>query len=161
MRAGPKAMRHMHCLCTNDTGTRKLPVSTIGEAKRPLCFREDGKECPLSHFSQKQAWMNQHVYARWWNTVARPGVCERQRGDTCALVMANSSTHDVAVEVNEVEALFLHLNVTAAHQPMDAGVVLRPLTRLGRARLSLPQKGRAKSPSLDPPFLGDDWRIMR
>eukprot|EP00170_Pyropia_yezoensis_P002565 contig_10773_g2569 len=53
---GTKAMRHMDrvtlVLCTNATGTHKLPVSMIGEAERPMCFRGVGNECPLPYFNQ-------------------------------------------------------------------------------------------------------------
>lgn len=81
---GTKAMRHMDrvtlVLCTNATGTHKIPVSMIGEAERPMCFRGAENESPLPYFNKKKAWMDQHVYARWWSTVFLPAVRERHRG---------------------------------------------------------------------------------
>jgi len=62
---GSKAMRSTDIvtlvLCTNATGTNKLPVAMIGSVARPLCFRGEGNECPLPYFDQKMAWMNKHV----------------------------------------------------------------------------------------------------
>lgn len=114
---GTKAMRHIDCvtlvLCTNATGTHKLPVSMIGEAERPTCFRGASNECPLPYFNQKKAWMDRPVYARWWNTVFLRAVRERHRGTKRALMMDNSSTHDVSLRADDVEILFLPPNVTA------------------------------------------------
>jgi len=70
---GTKAMRSMDrvtlVLCTNATGSHKLPVAMVGTANNPLCFRGEGNECPLPYFSQKKSWMDKYAYARWWQTV--------------------------------------------------------------------------------------------
>ena len=124
---GSKAMRNIDrvtlLLCTNATGTHKLPVTMIGSAARPLCFRGEGNECPLPYFDQKKAWMDKHVYEGWWNNVFLPAVRHRHRGAKCALIMDNSSTHDVALSSEDVEIFFLPPNLTAVYQPMDAGVI--------------------------------------
>jgi len=124
---GSKPMRSMDrvtlVLCTNATGTYKLPVTMIGSAGRPLCFRGEGNECPLPYFDQKKAWMDKHVYERWWKNVFLPAVRQRHRGAKCALIMDNSSTHDVALSSEDVEIFFLPPNTTAVYQPMDAGVI--------------------------------------
>jgi len=56
---GTRAMRHMDrvtlVLCSNATGTHKLPVAMIGEPVSPLCFRGEGNECPLPYSNQKKA----------------------------------------------------------------------------------------------------------
>jgi len=81
---GTKALRHMDritlALCTNATGTYKLPVEMIGEPVRPLRFRGVSNECPLPYFNQKKAWMDKDVYAKWWNTVFLPALRERHGG---------------------------------------------------------------------------------
>jgi len=104
---GTRAMRHMDrvtlVLCTNATGTHKLPVEMIGEPVNPLCFRGEGNECPLPYFNQKKAWMDKYVYARWWNTVFLLAVRDRHGGAKCALIMDNSSTHDTALSADDVE----------------------------------------------------------
>jgi len=52
---GTKAMRHMDrvtlVLCTNATGTHKLPVAIVGKPVRPLCFSMDGNERGLPYFN--------------------------------------------------------------------------------------------------------------
>ena len=56
---GTKAMRNMErvtlVLCTNATGTQKLPVAIIGQAENPMCFCAEGNACPLPFFNQKRA----------------------------------------------------------------------------------------------------------
>jgi len=88
---GTKAMRHMDritlALCTNAMGAHKLPVATIGDPIRPLCFRGVCNECPLPYFNQKKAWMDKHVYAKWWNTVSLPAVRELHGGAKCAVII--------------------------------------------------------------------------
>jgi len=124
---GTKAMRNIKrvtlVLCTNATCTHKLPVAMIGPAENPMCFRGEGNACPLPYFNQKRAWMDKHVYERWWNTVVLPAVHQRHRGAKCALIMENASTHDVNLSAEDVEILFLPPNSTAVYQPMDAGVI--------------------------------------
>jgi len=124
---GTKAMRNMErftlVLCTNATGTHKLPVAMIGQAENPMCFRGEGNACPLPYFNQKRAWMDKHVSERWWNTVFLPAVHQRHRGAKCSLIMDNASINDDNLSAEDVEILFLPPNSTAVCQPMDAGVV--------------------------------------
>jgi len=103
---GTKAMRKMEqatlVLCTNATGNHKLPVAMIGQAESPVCFRGEGNACPLPSFNQKRAWMDKHVYERWWITVLLPAVHQRHRGAKSALIMDNASAHDVNVSAEDL-----------------------------------------------------------
>jgi len=52
-------------LACNAPGTRKVSVSLIGKAARPLCFRPDGCDSPLPYFSQKNIRMDATVFKLW------------------------------------------------------------------------------------------------
>jgi len=138
---GTKAMRSMDrvtlVLCTNATGSHKLPVAMVGTANKPLCFRGEGNASPLPYFAQKKAWMDKYVYAQWWQTVFLPAVREGHGGTKCALIMDNSSTHDVELSAEDVEILFLPPNTTAVYQPMDAGVIVSLKRRYKRRLLAI------------------------
>jgi len=153
-------------LCTNATGTHKLPVAMIGQAENTMCFRGEGNPCPLPFFNQKRAWMDKHVYERWWNTEFLPAVHQRHTGAKSALIMDNASTHDVNLSAEDVEILFLPPNSTAVYQSMDAGVIAW-LKRRYKGRLleilvrslpvplvsppSFPKPNPPRTPSPEPP----------
>ena len=45
-------------LCSNASGTIKLPVHLIGKAQRPRCFRNmDIKLLPVKYTNRRNAWM--------------------------------------------------------------------------------------------------------
>jgi len=138
---GTKAMSSMDrvtlVLCTSATGSHKLPVAMVGTANKPLCFRGEGNASLLPYFAQKKAWMDKYVYAQWWKTVFLPAVRERHGGTKCALIMDNSSTHDVELSAEDVEILFLPPNTTAVYQPMDAGVIVSLKRRYTRRLLAI------------------------
>jgi len=138
---GTKAMWHMDrvtlVLCTNATGTHKVPVAMIGEAAKPLCFRGDENSCPLPYLDQRRAWIDKLVYARWRNTVFLPAVRERHRGAKCGLIMKNSSTHDVELMAYDVDTFYLPPNTTAVYQPMDAGMIAALERRYKRRLLAI------------------------
>lgn len=142
---GTKTMRQKErvtlVLCTNATGAHKLPVSMIGTAAVPLCFRGQGNACPLPYFKQKNAWMDHHVYTRWFNTVFLPGVRERHGGASVALILNISATHDVELSAPNVTLIFLPPITTAVYQPMDAGVIAALKRRYKRRLLAIVVRG--------------------
>jgi len=138
---GTKTMRAKErvtlVLCTNATGSHKLPIAMIGTAALPMCFRGPGNACPLPYFSQKCAWMDTRVYKMWFTTVFLPAVRDRHPGGNSALIMDNSATHDVHLAAPDVTVLFLPPNTTAVYQPMDAGVIAAIKRRYKRRLLAL------------------------
>jgi len=169
---GTKAMRNMErvtlVLCTNATGTHKLPVAMIGQAENPMCFRGEGNACSLPYFNQKREWMDKHVYERWWNTVFLSAVHQRHKGAKSSQIMDNASTHDVNLSAEDVEVNFRPPSSTALDQPMDAGVIASLMRRYKRRLLAIlvrslcvplvspppcPQPNPLRTPSPEPPPL--------
>jgi len=96
--------------------------------------------------------MDKHVYDRLWNDVFLSAIGQRHRGAKCALLMDNSSTHDVALSSEVVEIFFLPDNTTAVYRSKDAGVIVSLKRRYKRRLLvilvrSLPVRLTSPSPT--------------
>lgn len=79
-------------LCCNATGSHKLPITMMGKAANPLCFRGVDNECPLPYLSQRSAWTDSHVFKRWFFEVFVPGL-RAQTASHVFLVLGNLSCH--------------------------------------------------------------------
>ena len=72
-------------VCTNATGKLKVPISIIGTAQNPRCFRK-GRPA-VQYFSQKNAWSDSVTFRKWFycvfalysrKNVAERGACDGQ-----------------------------------------------------------------------------------
>lgn len=74
-------------LCTNETGSEKLPISCIGKYERPACFQVAAQK-QLPYLYQKQALSDAGTFQRWWRTVFLPHVRQRVgEGGKCLLLV--------------------------------------------------------------------------
>ena len=109
-------------VCTNASGTLKLPMAVIGYAQKPRCFKL--KPPCLPYFSQKNAWSDTKTFKQWYYSVFLPFV-RRQTSDKVVLLMDNCGPHgcDLKDCREQVTILTLPPNCTARHQQMDAGII--------------------------------------
>ena len=77
-------------LCTNASGTQKVPFSIIGKSKNPRCFKL--KPCPVKYFSQVNAWSDQATFSSWFHEVFLPHI-RSCTSKPVLLVMDNCSGH--------------------------------------------------------------------
>ena len=119
-------------LCSNASGTIKLPPHVIGKAKRPRCFKGVNMELLPVHYSgQKNAWMDSNLFREWFHNHFVPFVRESllALGQECkaVLVLDNCSAHpdesELVSDDGKIIAKFLPANVTSLIQPMDQGVI--------------------------------------
>ena len=119
-------------LCSNASGTIKLPVHLIGKSKRPRCFKKiDMSMLPVKYSNQSNAWMTANQFSAWFHEDFVPLVhkqlTELQQKPTAVLVLDNCLAHpapeDLASDDGAIFAKFLPPNVTALIQPMDQGVI--------------------------------------
>lgn len=119
-------------LCSNASGTIKLPVQLIGKAKKPRCFKGiDMKLLPVYYCNQKNSWMDCGLFHEWFQHHFIPYVRTKLQAlrQECkaVLVLDNCSAHPDASELvsddGKIVAKFLPPNVTALIQPMDQGVI--------------------------------------
>lgn len=49
-------------ICTNATGSAKVPRAMIGKSKNPRCFRDT--PCPITYLSQAHAWLDSVTFKK-------------------------------------------------------------------------------------------------
>lgn len=108
-------------VCTNASGTDKVPLSIIGTAKTPRCFV--GRTKKLQYFNQKKAWSDRKTFHKWWNFFLRH--IRRRTTKKVLLILDNCGPHgDELIDPRgQVTVIFLPPNCTSMFQPMDAGVI--------------------------------------
>lgn len=132
-------------MCTDATG-RKVPLSLIGTAKEPRCFRI--RASPVMYFSQKNAWSDSRVFKQWWTKVFLPHV-RSVTSQKVLLIMDNHSSHADLVDPREqVTILELPPNCTSKHQPMDAGIIAAWKLRVRTKLLAVRVDTMASAPQL-------------
>lgn len=118
---GMKAKDRVTAYMATSASGRKVPLSIIGTAKEPRCFKIRGS--PIKYFSQKNAWSDTRVFKLWWSEVFLPHV-RSVTSEKVLLIMDNHSSHADLVDPKEqVKILELPPNCTSKHQPMDAGII--------------------------------------
>lgn len=74
-------------LCTNESGTEKLPITCIGKYEHPACFQV-AAQMRLPYLFQKQALSDAGTYQRWWRTVFLPHVrSQLDESEKCLLLV--------------------------------------------------------------------------
>jgi len=121
-------------LACNATGTHKIPVTIIGTAQVPVCFKPLPAACSLPYVNQKSAWMDANVYKKLSITVFVPAVRARTSLPV-ALVVDNCGAHS-KLEHPQVATIPLPPNVTSVHQPLDAGIIAALKCRYKRRLLA-------------------------
>ena len=117
-------------VCSNASGTIKLPIHLIGKSKKPRCFRGINMDLlPIVYSAQKNAWIESSLFHEWFHSHFIPCV-EEKLGEDCeaVLVLDNCAVHPDANELvsenGKIIAKFLPPNVTSLIQPMDQGVLI-------------------------------------
>ena len=119
-------------LCSNASGSIKVPVQLIGRFKQPRCFRGVKMELlPVIYSSQKNAWMTATLFHEWFHNCFVPHICRELASlgleSKAILLLDNCSAHPDAGELTsndgKIFAIYLPPNVTSLIQPMDQGVI--------------------------------------
>ncbi|XP_011706971.1 PREDICTED: jerky protein homolog-like, partial [Wasmannia auropunctata] len=117
-------------VCTNASGTHKLPLLFVGKYKKPRCFK-NVHSLPVIYMSQNKAWMDQNLMLRWYQEVFLPEI-EKVHGPNskqCILLLDNAPSHPSAEHLNAIsercQVKYLPPNVTLLIQPMDQGIIAK------------------------------------
>ncbi|RDW84504.1 hypothetical protein BP6252_02094 [Coleophoma cylindrospora] len=111
-------------LCTNATGTDRLPVWIIGKAKTPralknVCISSMGGRWRWN----KKAWMNSVIMSEWLQAFYSHVGFTRQ----VLLTMDNFSAHYTALEISppppNIRICWLPANSTSRFQPLNQGII--------------------------------------
>mmetsp|Transcript_21061 Transcript_21061/g.32148 ORF Transcript_21061/g.32148 Transcript_21061/m.32148 type:complete len:964 (+) Transcript_21061:75-2966(+) len=76
-------------ICTNETGTDKIPITCIGKYVNPACFRVAAQKT-LPYLHQKQTLSDAGTFQMWWRTVFLPHVRSRLENGEKALLLVES-----------------------------------------------------------------------
>lgn len=118
-------------VCANATGTQKMPLMFIGQARRPRAFgRKTGQEHGFDYAFNKKAWMNTGLFFQWLQRFNE--YIGRTTGRRALLLIDNCSAHgtvDSIPSLTNVTVDFLPPNTTSKLQPMDAGIIATFKTR--------------------------------
>ena len=119
-------------VCSNASGTIKLPIHLIGKAKRPRCFKGQNMDLlPVKYSGQTNAWMTCELFHSWFHNnfvpYVRKELVAMKEEPKAVLVLDNCSAHPEASELVSADgknfAHYLPANVTSLIQPMDQGVL--------------------------------------
>lgn len=108
-------------VCTNATGTAKVPMSIVGKSKMPRCFRR--KLPPMSYFSQCDAWSDSATVRRWWLDVFLPFVRKWTHLPVLCLMDGSASDDLLMDPKGQVTAKVYPPSCTSRYKPMLTGVI--------------------------------------
>lgn len=118
-------------VCSNVSGTHKLPLLVVGKYKSPRAIKFINN-LPVKYMSQKKGWMDRTLFTEWYDTIFVPAVKRHQEmlgkeGKKVILLLDNAPSHPseklLERENGKYVAKFLPYNVTSLIQPMDQGVI--------------------------------------
>lgn len=108
-------------MCTNATGTGKVPMSIIGKSKNPRCFRIG--PCPIKYFSQANAWSDSATFKLWWLEVFIPFIRHWTHQPVLLLMDGCASHEDLVDPRGQITMMTYPPNCTSKHQPQDMGII--------------------------------------
>lgn len=107
-------------LCTNASGSVKVPVSVIGKGDDTCVLKH--RNLPVRYFSQENGWSDCTTVLSWWQTVFLPFI--RDYTVRPVLMLMDSRTYYAGVvdPRGQVTVRLYPPKFTSKHQPMNNGV---------------------------------------
>nr|XP_024218404.1 jerky protein homolog-like [Halyomorpha halys] len=99
-------------LCSNGSGTHKLPLFVIGKSRKPRAFKNISNlsALPVHYRAQKSAWMDRELFSEWFNNVFVPEVAnylkDKNLPQKAILLLDNAPSHPTDLKKNEVRTIF-------------------------------------------------------
>lgn len=108
-------------VCTNATGTCKVPICLVGAEKRPKCFRLQSS--PLPYLTHQNAWFDRTTFKQWFNEVFLP-VARKHSWRNTALLVDNCLHDHVAEDYRgQVSIIPLPQDFKQKEYPMGCAVI--------------------------------------
>lgn len=108
-------------VCSNATGTMKVPLTIVGKSKQPACFRI--RPSPLPYLTQPHVWFDVTTFKQWFSEVFIP--CIRKHSwKNVALLVENVIDENIAEDPRgQVKIMRLPLDSRPIHHPMEQGIL--------------------------------------
>ncbi|XP_066903730.1 jerky protein homolog-like [Halyomorpha halys] len=96
-------------LCSNGSGTHKLPLFVIGKSRKPRAFKNISNlsALPVHYRVQKSAWMDRELFSEWFNNVFVPEVANYLKNKNlpqkAILLLDNAPSHPTDLKKNELQ----------------------------------------------------------
>lgn len=119
-------------VCSNASGTFKMPLVFIGKSKHPRAFPKkfDFNSLPVRYLSQTKAWMTENIFIEWFHSDFVPKVSNflvsKGLEPKAMLLVDNAPPHgcnEIKSADGKIKLYFLPPNTTSMIQPMDQGVI--------------------------------------
>ena len=117
-------------VCSNSTGTHKLPPLVIGKFAKPRCFHHTNfQTLPVVYNHSKNAWMTSSIFEEWFHDHYVPAVRrhlrKKRQQPKALLLLDNCAAHPKALmsKDKKIVVAFLPKNTTSKIQPMDMGII--------------------------------------
>lgn len=108
-------------VCTNATGTSKIPLALIGASKQPKCFRI--RPCPLPYLTHSNAWFERETFKQWFYQVFIPAIRKHSWKNIALLTENISSDQDTIDPRGQVTILNLPPDLRSKAHPMEHGIM--------------------------------------
>ncbi|KAJ8962242.1 hypothetical protein NQ318_018214 [Aromia moschata] len=85
-------------VCSNASGTHKIPLTVIGKSEHPRCLKN----------GTKKGWMDRNVFIDWDKNVFIPSVKKRNPDPEAKfiLILDNAPAHPSSTELNEIDLTY-------------------------------------------------------
>lgn len=111
-------------VCTNETGSAKMPMSIIGRARNPRCF--PSQKVPIEYLLQTNAWLDNEPFTSWFAEVFLPFAQDHTTGSEDKLLLQTDccrSHYALRDPEGRIEVWMLPGKSTDKHQSMDMGII--------------------------------------
>ncbi|XP_076652692.1 PHD finger protein 5a isoform X1 [Halictus rubicundus] len=119
-------------LCTNATGTHKLPLLFIHKYAKPRAFKHLKQDLPVIYKYQRCPWVNAEIFTDWYINYFKHSVKEfhlrERRVGKVLLLVDNFRGHVIPKELLEDEDfkfMYLPPNTTSLIQPLELGIITK------------------------------------
>lgn len=118
-------------ICSNATGSHKIPLMIIGRSKIPWSLKT-ADNLPIKYKAQESSWIDTTVFTNWLKTIFVPSVRKRQQEDgkcgTVVLLLDSAACRYVS-DTNLtfgkilIKIVLLPMNLTSDVLPMNQGII--------------------------------------
>lgn len=106
-------------ICSNMSGTEKMPLLVIGKSQNPRCLR-NVRSLPVTYKANKRAWITGELFEKWLLSFDSK---MRRLKRNVLLFIDNCPAHVHNIKLIATRLIFFPANTTSVLQPCDQGII--------------------------------------